>query len=71
MTTQGETVKERVNQMYAGYQLDKLKFQVAYSTIDMESYSLATVDTDQWLFETIYQHKHGTFYLEYTCGVAG
>jgi predicted porin len=62
----GETVEEKVAEVYAGYKVGKMQYQVTFADISMDSPSGVTVDTNQFIVDVIYQHKAGSFYAEYS-----
>jgi len=62
----GETVNEKIAEVYAGYKVGNMQYQVTYADISMDSPSGLTVDTSQMIFDVIYKHKAGTFYAEYS-----
>jgi len=62
----GEIVEESVYEVYAGYDLGSFQVQASYAIIEMDSPSNVTVDTDQFIVDLIYPHKHGNFYAEYS-----
>jgi predicted porin len=62
----GEIVKEKVWEIYAGYKIGNMQFQATYADVAMDSLSGLTVDTNQVILDAIYNHKAGSFYLEYS-----
>lgn len=62
----GEIVEEKVVEVYAGYKLDNIQFQASYADVSMDSPSGLTVETSQIILDVIYQHKAGSFYIEYS-----
>ena len=62
----GEIVDEQVVEVYAGYKFDNIQLQATYADISMDSPSGLTVDTSQVVLDAIYNHKAGTFYVEYS-----
>ncbi|PAJ75426.1 hypothetical protein CJF42_05500 [Pseudoalteromonas sp. NBT06-2] len=62
----GEIVKEKVYGVYTGYKIGKIQLQAKYAIVDMDSPSGLTVDSNQLILDAIYQHKLGSFYVEYS-----
>jgi predicted porin len=63
---QGEIVDENVYEVYAGYKIDDIQLQVTYAIVSMNSVSGLTVDSDQVILDAIYNHKLGSFYIQYS-----
>jgi len=66
LNSSGEIVEEQVIEVYAGYKIGNFQLQATYADVSMDSPSGLTVDTNQVIFDVIYQHKAGNFYLEYS-----
>jgi predicted porin len=62
----GEIVEEKVYEVYTGYKIGKIQLQATYAIVEMDSPSGLTVDTNQILLDAIYNHKLGSFYVEYS-----
>jgi hypothetical protein len=62
----GETVNEKVYEVYGGYKVGKMQFQAKYAVVSMDSPSGLEVDTNQVILDAIYNHKLGSFYVEYS-----
>lgn len=62
----GEIVEEKVYEVYTGYKIGKIQLQAKYAIVEMDSPSGLTVDTNQILLDAIYNHKLGSFYVEYS-----
>ncbi|MEY8214645.1 MAG: porin [Colwellia sp.] len=62
----GEIVDENVYEVYAGYKIDNIQLQATYAIVDMDSVSGLKVDSDQVILDAIYNHKLGSFYIQYS-----
>ena len=62
----GEIVDENVYEIYGGYKMDNIQFQAKYAWVSMDSVSGLTVDSSQIILDAIYNHKLGSFYVEYS-----
>jgi len=62
----GEIVDEDVYEIYAGYKIDNIQLQATYAIVAMDSVSGLTVDSEQVVLDVIYNHKLGSFYIEYS-----
>lgn len=62
----GEIVNEKVIEVYSGYKIGDFQLQATYADVTMDSVSGLTVDTNQAIFDVIYNHKVGSFYIEYS-----
>tara|TARA_R110000744_G_scaffold2188_9_gene8626 strand:- start:5821 stop:6888 length:1068 start_codon:yes stop_codon:yes gene_type:complete len=62
----GEIVDENVYEIYGGYKMGDMQFQAKYAWVSMDSASGLTVDSNQVILDAIYNHKLGSFYVEYS-----
>jgi hypothetical protein len=62
----GEIVDEKVYEIYSGYKMGNIQFQAKYAKVDMDAPSGLSVDTNQIILDAIYNHKLGSFYIEYS-----
>jgi predicted porin len=62
----GEIVEEKIYEVYAGYKIDNIQLQATYAIVDMDSVSGLTVDSSQVILDAIYNHKLGSFYMQYS-----
>lgn len=62
----GEIVDEKVFEVFGGYKVGKWHFQAKYAKVDMDAPSGLSVDTSQVILDAIYNHKLGSFYVEYS-----
>jgi hypothetical protein len=62
----GEIVDEKVYEIYSGYKMGNIQLQAKYAKVDMNAPSGLSVDTNQIILDAIYNHKLGSFYVEYS-----
>lgn len=62
----GEIVDENVYEVYAGYKIGDIQLQATYAIVSMDSVSGLTVDSNQVVLDAIYNHKLGSFYIQYS-----
>ena len=46
--------------------MGNIQFQAKYAKVDMDAPSGLSVDTNQIILDAIYNHKLGSFYVEYS-----
>lgn len=62
----GEVVDEDVYEVYGAYKIGAIQLQAKYARVSMDSASGLTVDSNQVILDVIYNHKLGSFYVEYS-----